>query len=130
MKQVRAVTGTNLIQFAEDLNETYMELSRFTIEKTDRISDLAVLIYYDIPDEVMNRGSDLGPEPDYDIEFPDARDDSDSVTIRLRIGQTGDRHCCECDNYDWGRGCPYRSGHVRQMDPACKMFNIIIEGRF
>lgn len=37
------------------------------------------------------------------------------------------RRCCECDNYEWGRGCPYKKGHVRVMDIACDMFNIPFE---
>lgn len=37
------------------------------------------------------------------------------------------RRCCECINYEWGKGCPYREGHVRIMDVACEMFNITIE---
>ena len=39
-----------------------------------------------------------------------------------------DRHCCECDNYDWGRGCPFRDGHVTLMMPACAHFTIEYDG--
>lgn len=35
-----------------------------------------------------------------------------------------DRKCCECGIYDWGRGCPYREGHVTLMMPACKHFTV------
>lgn len=34
------------------------------------------------------------------------------------------RYCCECENYDWGRGCPYREGHIKLMDHSCEYFNI------
>lgn len=37
------------------------------------------------------------------------------------------RKCCECGNYDWGRGCPFREGHVTLMMPACKHFTIEIK---
>ena len=130
MRQVKPVTGSDLNEFAEAMNEAYCELSRFTIERTDNISDLSALIYYDIPDELFSQEPELGPEPDYDIEFPDCSAGSDTVTIRIKVGKTDDRHCCECDNYRWGKGCPYRKGHIRLMEPACKMFNISIEGRF
>ena len=35
-----------------------------------------------------------------------------------------ERKCCECDNYEWGSGCPYRNGHVTIMMPACEHFYI------
>ena len=39
-----------------------------------------------------------------------------------------DRYCCECDNYEWGRGCPYREGHVTVTMPACSHFTIEYAG--
>lgn len=130
MKQCRAVQAQTLTEFADAMNEAYMELSRFTIEKTEQISPLEAIIYYAIPDELMSREPDFRPDVDYDIEFPDADDGSEWVTLRLKVGRNKSRHCCECDNYSWGRGCPYRSEHIRLMDPACKMFNVVIDGRF
>lgn len=129
MKQVRPVQGRTLAEFAEAMNEAYAELSRFTIERTENISPLEALIYYDIPDELMDPEPD-GSETDYDIELADKGRCTESVTIRLRVRPPEHRHCCECDNYDWGRGCPYRSEHIKLMDDACSMFNVIIEGRF
>lgn len=35
-----------------------------------------------------------------------------------------DRSCCECSIYDWGKGCPYREGHVTLMMPACSHFTV------
>lgn len=132
MKQVRPVSGENLNEFAEAMNEAYCELSRFNIERVKEVSEFSALIYYEIPDElfVADPEVDLGPQPDYDIEFPDAPTGGDTVTIRLKVGRSDGRHCCECDNYNWAKGCPYRDGVVRLMAPACKMFNVIIEGRF
>lgn len=37
------------------------------------------------------------------------------------------RNCCECGNYDWGKGCPFREGHVTLMMPACKHFTIEVK---
>ena len=39
-----------------------------------------------------------------------------------------DRRCCECGNYDWGKGCPYRDERVTLMMPACSRFTIEYEG--
>lgn len=129
MKQVLPVQADTLAEFAEALNNAYAELSRFTVEKTERFSGLEALIYYDIPDELTETTEEQGgSNADYNIELPHACDDT--VTIRIKVADIEDRRCCECDNYDWGKGCPYRDGHIRQMDSACKMFNIIIEGRF
>ena len=38
------------------------------------------------------------------------------------------RKCCECGNYDWGRGCPYREGRVALMMNACHHFTIELKG--
>lgn len=37
------------------------------------------------------------------------------------------RACCECAEYDWGRGCPYRDGHITLMMPACKHFSVEVK---
>ena len=39
-----------------------------------------------------------------------------------------DRHCCECAAYDWGKGCPFREGHVSIMMPACSNFTLEYDG--
>lgn len=36
------------------------------------------------------------------------------------------RYCCECDHYDWGKGCPFRKGHVTLKMDACSHFNIYL----
>ena len=38
------------------------------------------------------------------------------------------RKCCECGNYDWGRGCPFREGRVTLMMDACHHFTIEVKG--
>ena len=39
-----------------------------------------------------------------------------------------DRKCCECGNYDWGRGCPFKEGRVALMMNACHHFTIELKG--
>lgn len=130
MKQVRPVQARTLTEFAEALNEAYAELSRFEVERTERLPGLEALIFYDIPDDLPDPETLAGPEPDYVVELPDRGDCSEVVTIRFKIGKHPGRWCAECENYDYGKGCPWREGHVRPMDEACQMFNLIIEGRF
>ena len=38
------------------------------------------------------------------------------------------RKCCECGNYDWGKGCKYREGRVTIMMDACHHFSVELEG--
>ena len=88
---------------------------------------LCAIIHYDAaPDEV-------GPDPvqsmraDHLIDFTDEGEaDVHTVTIILKVNPYEDRYCCECDNYNWGKNCPYRKGRVARMDPACDMFNVTI----
>lgn len=37
------------------------------------------------------------------------------------------RYCCECTEYDWGKGCPYREGHITLKMDACEHFTIEIK---
>lgn len=127
MKQVRPVTGPDVERFAAAMNEVFAELSRFEITEIKHVSDLEALIYYDIPDEVVKAQFHDGMDVDYDIELDEER--SDSILIRISVGRYDDRWCAECENYTWGRGCPYRDGHVRHTERACPMFGVVIERR-
>lgn len=136
MKQVLPVSGDNPQEFADAYNEACCELSRFTIERVVDISPTNVLIHYETHEEDLEKElreilNEALSDADYDIDIPDDEDDGPTQTVRvnLNVAQPGDRKCCECENLDWGRGCQYRSGHVRPMDPACIMFNIEIGRR-
>jgi len=127
MKQVRPVTGTDVYNFSEAMNEAYAELSRFEIERTEKVSELEALIYYDYPDELQEREPVCGPEPDYVVSFDDDGPHDQAITIRLMIGREDGRFCCECMNYNWRKGCPYVDGHLALMHKSCPMFNVKIE---
>ena len=125
MKQVRPVKGRTVDEYAEALNEAYAELSRFKIESLTEYPNFEAIIHYEIsePEPVAVPGFS---DADYDIEC-DGIEATETVRISLHVGANKDRRCCECSNLEWGKGCPYRDGHVRQMDPACNMFNVTIE---
>lgn len=130
MKQLRAITGKNLSEFADAMNEAFCELSRFKVEETRYVSDLSALIIYDVPDEIKEPEELIsGPEPDYLIQIDDDQTADQIITIQLKVGTDKTRRCCECDNFIWSRKCPYRDGIVNHMDGACGMFNVIIERR-
>lgn len=131
MRQVAIVEGTSLQEYTQSYNETLAELSRFTILKEEQVDSLTSLIYYETPDAVEQvcRAIEGEPEPDYRLEFEEDPGTKQTIRIELRISAP-DRHCCECSNYDWGKGCQYKNGHIKLMDNACPMFNVTIEGRF
>lgn len=130
MKQVLPVEGDSLQEYVQKYNEAQAELSRFTILGEEKVDSLSRLIYYETPEEV-DRIVDkpAGPESDYIINFEDSDPATEVIRIELKVPENKNRRCCECDNYNWGIGCPFRDGHIKLMDNACEMFNIIIERR-
>ena len=118
MKKVKPVEGRTLTEFADAYEEAQSELSRATILYEKEVSPLQMLIYYEDPETIED-----APEADYQIQF-----DSEGkfITVSILVGDYEDRYCAECDNLEWSRGCPYRSGHVKPMDRACPMFNVTI----
>ena len=73
-----------------------------------------------------------GPDQDAHIDHslvltPENATDIQRVVVELVLQDPGeDRYCCECQNYKWGIGCPYREGRVKLMDQACEMFDVKI----
>jgi len=129
MKQVAHVSGRTPEEFASAYNETCAGLSRFTIEKVQPISDTSMFVFYDVPDELSEEPI-TESDADYCIEMAEpGTPGAKTLHIDIVVQSPHGRKCCECDNYDWGRGCKYKHGIVRTMDDACSMFNVIIEGR-
>ena len=124
-RHYRPVEGKTLQEFADAYEEAANELSRATIIEEKEIGPLQLLIYYEDPGEPDPEPE--APASDYDVRLTD---DGQYITVSIMVDKRyPERYCCECANYDWGRGCPYRSGHVRQMDRACPMFNVLIGRR-
>lgn len=78
--------------------------------------------------DLLTAGPDHATNIDHHLIL--CREDSTEaqrVIIELVLEHPGeDRYCCECENYRWGNGCPYREGRVKLMDPACEMFDVKI----
>lgn len=121
MKRVRAVTGENVTEYAANLERAYQELDGLDLV-ISQVAPMQTVIEYDEPDEP---GPDDGGG-EYAIQLTDG---GKIITVSLLVGDYEGRYCCECENLEWGRGCPYRSGRVAQMDQACPMFNVVIERR-
>lgn len=129
MKQVANPKGSTVAEFVEAYNEVCAELSRATIERVQYVSEREALIFYEDPEiqEPTTEYEFHGFDHCVDIADPEEKG-AEVLSIRITVPDPGVRFCCECENYDWGRGCPYRSGHVKLMDPCCRMFNINIYG--
>ena len=52
----------------------------------------------------------------------------DEITEEIPDEPWADRYCCECGHYEWGRGCPYKEGHITLKMNACHNFTIEIGG--
>ena len=118
MKKVRPVEGKTLTEFADAYEEAQAELSRATILYEKEVSPLQMLIYYEDPETIED-----APETDYQIQF-DSK--GKYITVSILVDDYEGRYCAECDNYEWGVRCPYRTGRVKPMDRACPMFNVTI----
>ena len=88
---------------------------------------LCAIIKYDATSDNAATDPDQSKPADHLIDLTDENEaDVHTVTITLKVNPSEDRYCCECDNYNWGKNCPYRKGRVARMDPACDMFNVTI----
>ena len=52
----------------------------------------------------------------------------DEIQEEIHDEPWSDRKCCECGHYVWGRGCPYKDGHITLMMDACHNFTIELGG--
>lgn len=137
MKQMLLIEGRNPSEFAEKYNSALCRLSGHRIESEKFLSDTSMYIFYDddvSPDdqieEIRKRAEAAFKEcePDFVVDATDEENaDTETIEIRLVVNVHRDRYCCECDNYSWGRGCPYRDGRVELKDSTCPMFNIILK---
>lgn len=126
MKQVAVIEENSLIDYANSYNELMNELSRTEVEKVENVSPTSALVYYDTPDEV-EKSIEAAFDPDYRVEIPSEREtEYEAIVIEVRVPKENGRVCAECENYIWGKSCPYHEGHVRHMDSACPMFNLNI----
>lgn len=131
------VTGENVYEYTEAFNELMDDIDErgYELDKVEKLSDLTAIIYYNVPkakattEEPKPNPAGMSA-PDYCVDFSTASEKAEeTIRVNLHVRDHSGRSCCECDNYVWGRCCPYREGHVRLMDPACAMFNIIIQHR-
>lgn len=95
--QMKFIEAPTLEDFIILFNDTMMELADCNPRLQEKNGNTAIIMYDVEVDEIEE-------ENPYD-----------------------GRYCCECARYDWGKGCPYRTGVVRLKDQACKKFTITVE---
>lgn len=98
MRQCECAKGKTADQFVDAYNALNRKISRIgKVIRETEITPTEVIVYYEIPDE----------EPKLEPEL--------------------ECHCCDCNNYEWGRKCLAGVKRVRPMTPACEFFNVEIE---
>lgn len=131
MRQCECAKGKTADQFVDAYNALNRKISRIgkVIRETE-ITPTEVIVYYDIPDELVQVAEPERDDFDYRIESGDIEDETKTISLKIELvlPDASNRFCCECDNYDPRLGCPYRDGKIRNMDPACQMFNVVIGG--
>ena len=141
MRRMTLVQGRTPAEFAKKYNDTIERLSGFNIESEKFISDTAMYLFYedgddpeadDVVEEIRERAEAAFNQSMREFFIDAQKDDSadtETVEIRIQARIPIGRFCCECENYRWGSGCPYRSGRVEKMADACGMFDVVIERR-
>ena len=130
-KRCLHIEGQTPADFANRYNDAIEMLDGCEIIREERNPDGSMFLFYESPydDEIeqIRRRAEAAyqqRQPDYIVDAAEQERDIKSILIELRIDMPVGRICAECDNYDWGHGCPYRDGHVQIKDQACPMFNV------
>ena len=97
------------------------------------VTDTSMYLFFDDPrpevtdeliEDIRQQAEDsFSADYEIDVEDHDEIEETRTIRIELTIGVPKKRYCCECENYAWGKGCPF-CGHVKGMAPACELFNV------
>ena len=132
--QISIITADDPEQLQDKINEELLIHPDYI--GIDVRSDSAIIRYY--VTVTVQEPDPIGLLPaegehsviDHRIDLTEENSENvEGICVQLLLPVPERRYCCECDNYNWGIGCPYRSGAIRPMDPACSLFNIHI-GRY
>lgn len=132
MRETMLVKGNSPEEFALAYNEAQRTVPGEVVGERF-ISDTMMYLFYEADDgmddliEAIRQEREDSFSPDLEIDATDPEEDEESSTtirIEMTIAAPKKRFCCECDNYSWRRGCPFKDEHVDRMDPACGLFNI------
>lgn len=138
MKRITLIEGRDPVEFAQAYNEVVERLAGYELGPEKFISDTSMYLFYESdedPDEDIENLRQRAEaafkerEPDFVVDATEADGPTITLRIDLTVNVQKDRYCCECENYKWGRGCPYRDGMVRNLDRSCPMFNIVLSRR-
>ena len=128
--QIAIITAENPEDLQDKINQELLAHPNYT---DLRIDGSRAIIQYNIeiqppkPADLLT-GPDQTANIDHSIILaPEDAADTRRVILELALEHPGEhRFCCECTNYVWGKSCPYRTGHVKIMDPACELFDLKI----
>jgi len=130
--QIEIVTAPDPATLQEEINKVLLQ---HPIVKDISIEDGRAVIQYDVTVNApapppLETGGPVAP--DHTLTFTDSLDPDQSVRMVVELilpKLAGRYYCCDCDNYDWGKGCPYRKGRIMPTDPCCDMLNVTISSQ-
>ena len=128
--QIEIVTASDPAELQEQINAVLLkhpDVTDINVEADRALIRYVVTIDPPTPPQIET-GAPIVPK--YSIMFTESTDPAETVRIgiELVLPKITGRSCCDCSNYEWGIGCPYRAGPIRLLDPACSMFNVRIDG--
>ena len=130
--QVTILDASDSATLEEEINKVLLQHPNVT---DISIEDGRAIIQYDVTVNApapppLETGGPVAP--DHTLTFTDSLDPDQSVRMVVELilpKLAGRYYCCDCDNYDWGKGCPYRKGRIMPMDPCCDMLNVTISSQ-
>lgn len=135
MRKSILVSGYAPDDFAKEYNLAVQKLAGCEIVSERFINDTSCYIFYedpneDVSDEVLEQIRKDAEEmfkADFSIDARDPEEETEPakvIKVILTVGAPRGRFCCECGNFSWSNGCPFRDDHVHRMSAACELFDI------
>lgn len=130
--QIEIVTAPDPATLQEEINKVLLQhpnVTDISIENDRAIVKYDVTVNAPAPPP-LEIGNPVAP--DHILAFTDSLDPRQSVRMVIELilpKLTGKYYCADCDNYDWGKGCPYRKGRIMPTDPCCDMLNVTISSQ-
>lgn len=133
MRKTMLVKGNTPEEFALAYNEAQSNVPGEVVNERF-VSDTVMYLFYEeeeVTDDLIEdirKMSEDNFHADFAVDATDPEEEEeDATTIRVEmtIAAPKGRFCCECDNFNWGKGCPFKDEqHIRRMDSACGLFNV------
>ena len=133
MRKTMLVKGDTPEEFAQAYNQAQCSCPGEVVGEKF-ISDTMMYLFYEpelVTDDLIEeirKDSEANFNADLAVDATDPseeEEDATTIKIEMTIAAPKGRFCCECDNFAWGHGCPFKADeHIKRMDSACGLFNV------